>query len=141
MTGKLYINGIDAWVEWGVFLENGSYNKFLAGENMKPYTENKSRSIDGKLVSIKNPRVEDRDLAVVFCFADKGNLPARMNSFLNVLRNGKIIEGKHYPLEIQIPELSQTYKLIYIGNTTLEQMQLSIGKIAVKFNEPNPADK
>lgn len=142
MTGKLFINGVDAWTQWGVFLEYGSYDRLLSGENIKPYTENTSRSIDGKQVLIKNPRIEDRDVTLVFCFAQRTTpFLARLQSFKNTLINGKVIGGKIHPIDMFIPELEMTFRLIYQGSTTLSQGGLKIGKLGVRFNEPVPTNR
>lgn len=142
MTGKLFINGLDAWTTWGVYLEDGSYENLLAGEEMKPYTTNKSRSEDGVSVSIKNPRLETRSVNVVFCFTNKGaEFLTRYDAFLSVLRAGKVDGTKILPLEIKVPELGKTYRLIYEASSNLSQIGLRIGKVAVKFNEPNPENR
>lgn len=142
MINKLIINGYDAWETWGVFLEDGSYEKLLTGENMKPYTENKSRKSDGKTVSMKNPRLEDRDVTLVFGIVKRvAPFLVTLKTFLGTLQKGKEIEGNHYPLEVEVVELGNTYKLIYLGSLQLSQTGLTIGKVAVKFNEPNPRDR
>lgn len=128
------INGYDAYEMWGVVLEQGSYEKLLSGETMKPYTENTSRSIDGKLVSIKNPRLDERNVILTFNFTEQEvSLLTRMKSFLGVLKSGLI--------ELNVPELNSTYRLIYKSSNNVVQAQLKIAKINVVFNEPNPADR
>lgn len=134
MIGKLKINGKDAWANWGVFLENGSYNKLLSGEEMKPYTENQSREIDGKRVQVSNPRVADRDVTLVLCFTKTNT------SFINKL-DSLITELKKGVINFQVSEISSTFKFIYLGNMNLDQIGLEIGKIAIRFNEPNPNDR
>lgn len=134
MNGKLYINGYDAYDMWGVVLEDGSYEKLLSGETMKPYTENTSRSIDGKQVDIKNPRVEDRNVTLTFNFTERdASLLVRMETFL-----GKLKEGL---TSFQVTDLGKTYKFIYEGSRNVVQSQLKIAKMDVVFNEPNPTDR
>ena len=69
MTGELKINNYDAWTNWRCFLEDGSLEKLMLPAPSKPYTENKSRSFAGKQVLIKNPKPDERDITLVFCFA------------------------------------------------------------------------
>lgn len=139
MTGKLIINGVDAWTQYGVFLEDGSYDKLLSGVSMKPYTENKSRAIDGKSVRVKNPRVEDRDVNVVFCFSNRGSSTFlnRLDSFITSLQNG----GENGITTIYVSEINRTFRFVYLSNLNLNQTGLSIGKIVVRFNEPNPKNR
>lgn len=142
MIGKLFINGYDAWETWGVFLEDGSYDRLLSGETMKPYTTNQSRSIDGVKVSIKNPRVEEKNVTLVFCFSERPvSFLTRLETFLGTLRNGKLVDGKIHPTELNVPDLGKTFRLIYEGNGTLSQSGLKIGKIMVRFTEPNPTNR
>lgn len=142
MIGKLTINGKDAWSTWGVFLEDGSYDKLLSGYNMKPYTENTSRAIDGKKVRVVNQRVESRDIVLVFCFAKTGsqnNFLLNLKSFISALEqgdNGTRCEiGVNY---FELSEINSIFELVYLGNMSLNQTRLEIGKIMVRFNEPNP---
>ena len=138
MSGKLIINGIDMWTKYGVFLENGSYEKLLSGTSMKPYTTNRSRMIDGKSIKVSNPRVEDRDVVLVFCFADIGSsFLNRLSGFLGDLEVGGV-DGFTF---VNTPEINTTFKFVYLSNMNLNQTALSIGKIAVRFNEPNPKDR
>lgn len=142
MDNKLKINGYDAWETWGAFLEEGSYEKLLAGENMKAYTENHSRTIDGKVVSMKNPRIHDRDFTLVFCITKRvTSFLTNFNTFIGTLQQGKKVGTVHTPIELEITELGMTFKVIYLGSINLTQTDLTIGKIAVKFNEPNPKDR
>lgn len=142
MRINLYINGYDAMETWGVFLEDESLEKLLSGDTMKEYTKNQSRSIDGVHVSIKNPRLEERGVTVVFCFIESDvNFLTRYDTFLGMLKNGKVVDGKIYPTELKIPEIGKTYRLIYEGSTSLVQRKLKIGKVAVRFLEPNPANR
>lgn len=142
MIGQLIINGQDAYSTWGVVLEAGSYARFLSGSNMKPYTTNHSRSIDGKIVSMKNPRLADRDLTIVFIFTKTStSFISRYNSFISTLRNGQKVGMETFPNNIEVPELGQTFKLIYLGDLNMENYNLEVAKVAVKFNEPNPTDR
>lgn len=143
MTEKLIINGMDAWTTWGVFLEIGSYNKLLTGVDMKEYTTNESRSIDGKIVSMKNPRVADRDVTIVFCITRENSASFLQNlrGLIQTLQAGRVVGGKILPNTVEVSELNSIFKFIYLGSLQLEQVGLELGKIAVKFNEPNPADR
>ena len=49
--------------------------------------------------------------------------------------------GEIYPIELKVPDLNKTYRLVYLANSNLSQVDLAIGKVAVKFNEPNPENR
>ncbi len=142
MTGRLIINGKDAWTTWGAFLEEGSLEKFLSGDSMKDNVVNESRSIDGVHVWVVEPKLEARYITIVVCFAQKSDsFLSRYQSFINELMGGRVVGEYRYPNEVYIPEIEKTYKLIYQGNTKLTQMDMSLGKVAIRFFEPNPADR
>lgn len=142
MTGKLFINGVDAYTQWGVVLEDGSLSKLLAGDSMKPYVENKSRAEAGKQILIKNPRLDERDVTLIFMFVPRStSFLTRYASFLSTLQAGKVVETKIYPIELKVIDLNMTYRLVYEGSTNLTQLDLAIGKVAIKFNEPNPENR
>lgn len=139
---SLYINGYEAMETWGVFLEDESIEKLLSGDNMKEYTQNESRSIDGVHVSIKNPRLKQRNVTIVFCFMNTDvNFLTRYEAFLGMLKSGKVVDGKIHPIELKVTEVAKTYRLIYEGNLSLVQRQFKMGKVAVRFLEPNPANR
>lgn len=142
MTGKLFINGYDAFDTWGVVLEDGSYAKFLSGDTPKPYTENKSRSESGKQVLMKNPKLDEREFSIVFVFLPQTvSFLTRYQSFLGSLQAGKVVNNIIYPNEVYVPEIGLKYRLIYKGNSNLTQIDLSFGKVVVKFLEPNPENR
>lgn len=142
MTGRLIINGKDAWTTWGVFLEEGSYGRLLSGDSVKPYTTNESRSIDGVDVWIKDPRLEARRLTVVVCFAERsGSFVGRYNSLISELLQGRMQGNRRIPNSFNVPPIGKNFKFIYEGHTNLTQSNMAIGKVALRFFEPNPADR
>lgn len=142
MIGKLIINGHDAYSTWGVVLEAGSYGKLLSGHSMKAYTTNDSRSIDGKIVSMKDPRLQDRDVTLVFLFTRRPTpFLTRYKNFIETLRNGREVGGEILPLQLNVVDLGETYNLIYTADINMENHDLDIAKVAVRFNEPNPTNR
>lgn len=127
MTGKLYINSQDAFTKWGVVLTDGSYSSLLGQEQMKPYATNESRSIDGKMVNFKNPRVESRKITLTFHFV-KGVFP-NFDNFFNTLKSGQV--------NLNVPELNKTYRLLYESRTSVTYLK-DLASVTVRFDEPNP---
>lgn len=142
MIGKLKINGQDAFTRWGVVLEEGSYGRLLSGHSMKAYTTNTSRSIDGKIVSIRNPRLEDRDITLVFIFTERPTpFLTRYKSFIETLRGGRVVGDEILPVQMNVVDLGETYNLIYTADMSMENIDLKVAKVAVRFNEPNPTER
>lgn len=133
MTGKLYINGSDAWTTWGVFLENGSEDKLLMAVPVKDYISNKSRAADGRSVIAEVPKRDERDVSLVFCFANNGtSFITRYNQFMTQLYAGAIT--------LRSVRNKMTYNLLYLRATSLSSITYA-GKVAVSFNEPNPVNR
>lgn len=141
MTDKLYINGVDAWTQWGVFLEEGSYERLLRGAPMKSPIENKSALQHGKDVYLTSRKVDERDVQVVFCFKKSTDFLTKYKSFIETIQAGKVIEGETYPLELGVKDLGIVYKLVYSECVDMSGMGLIAGKVAVRFNEPNPTNR
>jgi hypothetical protein len=133
MTGDLFINTKDAWTTWGVFLEDGSEDKLLQASPMKDYISNKSRQDHGKQVLATTPRVDERNVTVVFCFAKSAtDFITRYKSFITELYLGTMV--------LQVVRLGITFNLKYISSATLSSMT-TLGKVAVTFCEPDPMNR
>ena len=135
MVGPVYFNGIDIRKRYNTHLANNAYNAFLGAPEMKSYVENESRSQDGTSVLVSKPRVKKR--SVTFELIIKGNTKAEFlhnyNSILSILTSGWV--------EISIPDLGYTYKMVYENSTKIGQFNLLSGKLAVKMSEPNPKNR
>lgn len=151
MTGDLKINGTDTYIypnasngasSYHIYLEEGSLEKLLSGDEQKPYVTNQSRAENGIQVLMKNPKMAEKSVTLVFCFgASTTSLQTRVEWLLTTLKAGKVVETVVYPIELTVTELSKTYRLIYEADMTLSQMNMAIGKIAIRFIEPNPTNR
>jgi hypothetical protein len=131
-SGELFINGYDAFSKFGVFLEEGSEDRLLQPAPLKPFTSNSFRSSNGKQVFIDNPRVDERSITLVFCFIWKDDFMLKYESFIAELQKGKV--------DLKAVYLKRTFKLIYESSSKFDSLRYG-GKLAVVFNEPNPADR
>lgn len=134
MKGQLFINGKDAYSTWGVFLEDGSRNKLILGVPLKQFIENKSRLENGKRVLYSNPRQDERDIELVFCFVKPGNFVDNYQSFLNEMYKGEV------NLRYVGHGVNSTFRLTYLNCRSLNSVQYA-GKLSVRFNEPNPSNR
>jgi hypothetical protein len=133
MTGDLFINTKDAWTTWGVFLEEGSEDKLLVASPMKDYISNKSRQEDGKQVLTSVPKVDERTVTVVFCFAKAAtDFVTRYKSFMTELYLGRMV--------LALTSLGITFNLDYLNSASLSSLT-TLGKVAVTFSEPNPMNR
>jgi hypothetical protein len=68
MTGELYIDGIDAYSTYGVFITAGGYDELLAYPSLKEVDSNDWAEEDGKEFDLSSPVPDVRELSVKFAF-------------------------------------------------------------------------
>lgn len=140
MTGELFINGKDAWAEWGVNMGDGFIDAIDAFVPMKKRViENDSRLEHGKRVIFTKPVVDSR--TVTLHFTIKGNSEAdyraKRKSFEAELQKEGFVT-------VSVPTLgAEKYKLIYQGKSVTYGLNRSrtFCAFAAKFEEPNPTDR
>lgn len=133
----LIINGFDAFLQWGIRMGDGFLDAIFAPEPLKEFIENKSRLNNGKQVVYNNPKIDERDVTLVFTL--EGETPddylSKYSAFKTELQKGKI--------EIKVPAFgNQVYRLTYLRSASFGlNIPRTFSKISVKFNEPNPAER
>ena len=133
----LIINGFDAFLQWGIRMGDGFLDAIFAPEPLKEFIENKSRLNNGKQVVYNNPKIDERDVTLVFTL--EGETPddylSKYSAFKTELQKGKI--------EIKVPALgNQVYRLTYLRSASFGlNTPRTFSKISVKFNEPNPSQE
>ena len=138
MTGELFINGKDAWNEWGVNMGDSFLDTIDSFPAMKDYIENDSRLEHGKRVIVAEPRVASRSITLHFTIKGENESDFRMK------RKGfetELIQGK---VNVNIPALGDdVYKLLYLGQNVTYGLSRgrSFCHLAARFEEPNPMDR
>lgn len=137
MKGQAYINGKDIWLTWGAKLWKGTYEKLLKPPPMKDYIRNSSRMEHGDRV-IANSDVSKtaaRELSLQFLIegSSENDYLVKYTSFVSELEKGA--------LELKIPKLNTTFKLVYIDCSSYGYYGKRMGKFTVKFEEPNTKDR
>lgn len=66
LNGQLYINGKDAYLTWGIFLDETALSTLMTPAPNKEFISNKYRSKDGKSVIKHNPRLDEREITLPF---------------------------------------------------------------------------
>lgn len=139
MNGELYINGVDAWSNYGVALANESLSALMIPPALKSYVTNESANLNGKIVAdapIALPKVASRDVQVtVYLHASsQQQFLTRYNAFVSVLQGGIVtLRTKYQPTVL--------YKLTYTSCNQFSQFNGRLAKLVVRFNEPNPTDR
>lgn len=136
MIGELYINGLDAFLTWGVGMEDKGVSALMTPAPQKEIISNTSRLEHGKRVITKNPKKDSRDVTLpMHIYADtKAEFFAKYNAFCVELEKGRLIIESQY-----IPNTS--YRMDYQSCTQYAQYNGTMGIFSLKLNEPNPKDR
>lgn len=147
LQGLLTINGIDPYVEYGVFLafEEGedpmtNYSALLTAPELKEPRKVEFRELNGvKLPAKLTQRWKEREFTLKFCIeaANKDQFEERYFGFLNFLKDGA--DGW---LTISLSELSRSWRVYMRKVKPYKQLTDFNGGVAaifsIVFEEPSP---
>ena len=146
LKGLFYINGTDAYSEYGVFLseeeQDGmeNYNALLLPAPAKAYKAVDVREKDGEdypdvLLSVKAAR--DIELRFTLEADSKEDFFAKRNAFLSALRT-----GQNGWLTLTLADIGQSFKVFYKECVEWTQLTPFDGKVyasvVIRFREPKP---
>lgn len=136
MIGELFINGKDAYMEWGISMDDTALSALMTPAPNKEFVENKSRLEHGKRVVAANPKKDERNLTLQINLTapDKDAFFAKYDSFCSELATGVLEIRTKYQTNI-------LYRTVYLSCQQFSQFMQGIGKFVLKLNEPNPADR
>ncbi len=132
-AGILYINGNDAYTQWGISLDTQSLSALMTPAPQKDALANASRNENGKQVEANN-KVADRDLTLTLNLtaSSESDFFTKYESFCVELATGVIDIRTAYQPTIE-------YHCLYLSCTAFTQFMQGIGKFSLKLNEFNPA--
>ena len=110
----------------GVAMLSGAYAALLTPPSLKEFVENDDPD---------SPVVNERDVTLTFLIKGTSQEAFLSNyaAFVAELHKGTVT--------LYVPDLGNTYNLLYSNSTQFENYRLNACKLAVKFREPNPADR
>lgn len=137
LNGQLYINGKDAYLTWGIFLDETALSALMTPAPNKEFISNKYRSKDGKSVIKHNPRLDEREITLPFNMTAKDS-----DTFLTnyarfcdeVLAKGEFVIRTRFQPNVW-------YRCIYLSCTQFSQCIREMAKFSLKLNEPDPSDR
>lgn len=137
MRERIYINGKDAYKEWGLSLESDGLNALLAPIPMKPFIENKSTQEHGKAIYPVNPRIDERDVQIAINILASSNAQfiERYHSFMIELQKGI------FRIHIVYAGIDETFNMVYLSCQQFSQFNMRCAKFLLRLNEPNPANR
>ena len=135
-VGELFINGKDAYLEWGVSMDNTSLSALITPAPNKAVIANKSRLEHGKRLITSNVMVDERDLTLQINLTarNKEEFFKRYIAFCDELAKGLLLIKTKYQPNI-------VYKTVYNSCTQFSQFIREIASFSLKLTEPNPKDR
>lgn len=137
LKGQLYINGKDAYLTWGIFMDDTALSALMTPAPNKEFISNKYRSKDGKRVIRHNPRLDEREITLAFNMTakDSGTFLVNYGKFCSeVLAKGELVIRTSF-------QSSVWYRCIYLSCTQFSQFVQEMAKFSLKLSEPDPSDR
>lgn len=127
MRGRLYIDGLDAFDEFGVFVKDGGLNALLAFPPLKTPDNNDWQEEDGLEVDLSAPVLNTRDVQLKFHFREGYS---RFYSFIEQLSDG----AYH---EFNFASIGRTFRLRLTSQSSASSIR-GLGEVALKFSDDFP---
>ncbi len=126
MINKLYIDGGDAYEQFGVFITEGSYPSLLQYPAMKPVGGNDWAEEDGIEADLMHPALDTRNIDLLLgC-----DRPERYGHFLDLLSDGAFHR-------FDFRELGRTYNLRLLSQPELA-LRPDISSLSLQFADDFP---
>jgi len=146
LQGLLYINNIDVYIQYGVFLaekeRNGhdNYDALFKPSKTKEQVAINVREQNGEMLPVAlDVKFEARDVTLYFGIeaADRAQFLTRRSNFIEFLRT-----GSNGWLNFRLTEINKTFVFYLKDIPAWEQLtfedSLSFGRFQITFREPNP---
>lgn len=134
--GELFINGVDAYEEYGISLQSSGLSALMTPPPSKEYIENKSRQENGKRLVLSNQKIDEREITIQFNMkaTTKEKFLSQYSKFCVMLAHGRLDISTSYQQNV-------VYRTIYQSCTQFSEYRLGLAKFSLKLNEPNPTNR
>lgn len=123
---KLYIDGTDAFAEWGVCVEEGGYRGVIEFPKFKKLDSNVWAEESGAEYDLSAPKLDTRTFSLPLCVIDV-RLAEDLISILS--------DGAYH--EFNFVELGRKYRLRLVDNTSFASL-ISLGKMTITLADDFP---
>lgn len=127
MTGRLFIDGNDAFKQWGVYVLEGGWNEAIAYPPLKTPDYNDWQEEDGVEADLSDPVLNLKDFSIKFAYS---GLFSRFLTFIDMLSDG----AYH---EFNCASIARRFTLRMTQMPNLEVAE-SLGFITIKFSNDFP---
>lgn len=129
MIGRLFIDGNDAYLKYGVYVVNGGWNELVAFPPLKSVDSNDWQEEDGIEADLSSPVLNTREVSIMFAY---GGVFSRYISFVGLLSDG----AYH---EFDCAYIKRKYRLRMTQHPSLDIVEL-LGTATIKFSDDYPLD-
>lgn len=126
MKNRLYIDGHDAFIEYGIFVEQGGYKQVIQFPAFKTLDMTEWPDEDGIEVDLESPQLNTRTLSIQFCIT---NVRYAEDLF------DELSIGAYHTFEFR--DLKRTYRLRMTQNGSFKS-KIKLGKLTVSFADDFP---
>lgn len=127
MTGRLYIDGHDAYLQWGVYVVLGGWNEAIAYAPLKTVEYNDWQEEDGIEADLSDPKLNTKEISLNFAYA---GLYSRFIEFVNLLADGAYHEFNCTHIRRQF-----TLRMTQMPNL---DHAATLGFVSIKFSNDFP---
>lgn len=137
MKGKFYINGNDAYTEYGAVFLKGTYETLLKPPAMKEYITNSSRLEHGVRYVANSNTAKTNERTFQLNLFIKGSSErdyiAKVSALMSELEKGSFT--------LKVMDLGYVYNLVYTDCASYGDYGRKRGKFTLKLIEPNTKDR
>lgn len=126
MKNRLFIDGHDAFVEYGIFVEQGGYKQVIQRPAFKSLDMTEWLDDDGIEVDLTSPQLDTRTLQITFCIV---NIRYAEDLF------DELSIGAYHTFEFK--DLKRTYRLRMTQNGSFKS-KIKLGKLTLTFADDFP---
>ena len=126
-TGHLYIDGNDAYVQYGVYVVDGGWNELVAMPPLKSVTSNDWQEEDGIEADLSSPQLNTREISL--------NIAVKTLFDGYILLSALLSDGAYH--EFDCREIGRKYRLRLVSMPNISNIQ-DFGKVSVKFADDFP---
>lgn len=129
MTGRLYIDGKDAYREYGVYVEDGGWNELVSMPPLKSVESNDWQEEDGSEVDLSEPVLDTRTVTIKFALT---KAYSRYFSLIEALS-----DGAYHTFDCA--HIGRIYRLRLVGVGSFAAADI-LGEVSLKFADDFPLD-
>lgn len=129
MTGRLYIDGHDAYLNWGIYVVSGGWNDAIAYAPLKAVEYNEWHEEDGIEADLSNPKLDIKEFAINFAI---GGLFGQLIEFVNTLAD------RAYHI-FNCASIKRRFKLRMTQMPNLDYAA-TLGFVSIKFADDFPLE-